>query len=116
MVNASVAGESLQIYTHNHYIGRLFKLGVDIQPYARFFGSDQTTAYFQNILTDEPIILEDVDSIVLVPWPVSENSLENRLNHLQVSHFAIGDCVIPRTGEDAVFEGLTLLTDWLDHH
>jgi NADPH-dependent 2,4-dienoyl-CoA reductase/sulfur reductase-like enzyme len=116
MVNASMAGESLQIYTRNHYIGRLFKLGVEIQPYTRFIGSDLSTAYFQNTLTDDAIILEGVDSVVLVPWSLSENSLEVELTHNKIPHLLIGDCVLPRTAEDAIFEGLSLLTDWLDQH
>ena len=104
--NAALAGETLQLYTRNHYVGRLLKLGVKIQTHARFFGVDEDTAYFQHTLSDEPIMIDAVDTVVLSLGHQSENNLEADLNELAIPFHVIGDALTPRTAEEAVYEGL----------
>ncbi len=104
--NGALAGETLQIYTRNHYVGRLHKLGVSIRTHARFFGADEDSAYFQDTLTEEPIIFENIDTIVLALGHTANNGLEEELEGLDIDITAIGDCVAPRSAEEAVFEGL----------
>ena len=111
-VNAALAGESLQLYTRNHYVGRLHKLGVTIKTHLRLFGADEDSAYFQDTLTQEPVILENIDSLVLSLGHRSEDSLLHELELQRQSSWmnteiiAIGDCVAPRTAEEAVYQGL----------
>ena len=64
-VNAAMAGEALQIYTRNHYVGRLHRLGVTIRTHDRLFGADDDTVYLQDTLTGEPTVLEGIDTLVL---------------------------------------------------
>ncbi|WP_282610647.1 FAD-dependent oxidoreductase [Pelagibius sp. Alg239-R121] len=104
--NAALAGESLQIYTRNHYVGRLHRLEVDIRTHARLFGIDGETVYFQDTLSNEPVILEGVDTLVLALGHQSEITLEQELAGQDVEMLSVGDCVTPRTAEEAVFEGL----------
>ena len=105
-VNAAMAGESLQIYTRNHYVGRLYQLGVDILPHARLYGSDAATVYLQNTLTDEAIVLEDIDTLVLSLGQQAYNPLETALQERGITPLVIGDCLLPRTAEEAVYEGM----------
>ena len=105
MVNAAMAGESLQMYTRNHYVGRLYKLGVEIVAHARLYGSDGTTVYFQNTLTDEAIIIE-ADSLLLSLGQQPVDRLEHALNDAGIATRVIGDCLLPRTAEEAVYEGM----------
>ncbi|MEM7173009.1 MAG: FAD-dependent oxidoreductase [Pseudomonadota bacterium] len=105
-VNAAMAGESLQLYTRNHYVGRLHKLGVTIKTHARLFGTDGETVYFQDTLCEEPIVLEGINSLVLSLGHESDAALEGDLEGIDADVLAIGDCVVPRTAEEAVFEGL----------
>jgi len=105
-VNAAMAGETLQIYTRNHYVGRLHNLGVTIRTHARLFGADEDSVYLQDTLTDAPIIEEGVDTLVLSLGHLAEDKLENRLVEAGIDCVAIGDCVVPRTAEEAVYEGL----------
>jgi len=105
-VNAAMAGETLQIYTRNHYVGRLHRLGVTIRTHARLFGTDEDCVYLQDTLTDAPIIEEGVDTLVLSLGHLAEDDLENKLVETGVDCVAIGDCVTPRTAEEAVYEGL----------
>ena len=105
-VNAAMAGETLQLYTRNHYVGRLHKLGVTVRCHSRLFGGDEETLFFQDTLSEEPIILENVDTLVLALGHEAQDSLERELAGLDLELLPIGDCVQPRTAEEAVFEGL----------
>ena len=106
-VNAAMAGESMQIYTRNHFLGRIKALGVDIATHLRLFGIDEHTVYFQHVLTGEPVIEEDVDSLVLSLGQISDDALEQALINDGFETSVIGDGRAPRTAEEAVYEGLT---------
>ena len=106
VVNAAMAGEALQIYTRNHYLARLYRLGVEVIPHARLYGSDADCVYFQNTLTDEPVIFDDIDTLVLSLGQQAESQLENELLLAGIEAVTIGDCVLPRTAEEAIYEGL----------
>ncbi len=105
-VNAAMAGETLQMYTRNHYVGRLHKMGVRVQTHARLFGADDDSVYFQDTLSEEPIVLERIDTLVLALGHQAQDALESELDGFDCELVAIGDCVVPRTAEEAVFEGL----------
>ena len=107
-VNAALAGEALQIYTRNHLVGRVKKLGVRIQTHLRLFGVDGATVYFQDVLTDAPVALEDADSVVLALGHASDNALERELAEASIDAHIIGDSLAPRTAEEAVFDGLQI--------
>lgn len=101
-----MAGEALQIYTRNHYVGRLHRLGVTIRTHARLFGVDEDSVYFQDTLTEEPIVFDGIEIVVTALGHLPEDSLETDLAMLCIPYTAIGDCVVPRTAEEAVYEGL----------
>lgn len=104
--NAALAGETLQLYTRNHYVGRLHTLGVHVQTHARFYGADEHTVWFQDTLTQAPIVFDAVDTLVLSLGHQSNNVLGSQLQGTDVDYYAIGDCESPRTAEEAVYEGL----------
>ena len=104
-VNAAMAGESLQIYTRNHYVARLYKLGVDVVPHARLYGADDGVVYFQNSLSDEAMIVENIDTLVLSMGLRPENRLEQALESTDFNVTCIGDCLVPRSAEEAIYEG-----------
>jgi hypothetical protein len=106
VVNAAMAGEALQIYTRNHYLGRLYSLGVEVVTHARLYGSDGDCVYFQNTLTEEPVIFDQIETLVLSMGQRAESHLENELRLAGFDPVTIGDCVLPRTAEEAIFEGL----------
>ena len=103
--NAAMAGESLQLYTRNHYVGRLHKLGVTIRTHARLYGVDGETVFFQDTLTQDPIVFEDVDNLVLSLGHSSVTDIQSQLNNESFSVISIGDCLSPRTAEEAIYEG-----------
>ena len=105
-VNAAMAGESLQLYTRNHYVGRLHRLGVAVHTHLRLFGADETTAYFQDVLTGAPVEVEGCDTLVTALGHSSRNELAKELADAPYEVRTIGDALAPRTAEEAIFEGL----------
>jgi hypothetical protein len=106
-VNGIAAGIGLQYYVRDAMVARAARLGVEIVPYMRLFGADGTTAYFQHVASGEVVVMEDVDTLVLAQGPVSDNTLMEALEGRTVARImAVGDCMAPRTAEEAVLEGL----------
>ena len=104
----SVAGESIQGIVRDQWIGVLFSLGVEMIPYARFYGGIDGTAYFQHMTAGEAIVCEDVDTIVSCYAPEANRECDwiDAIPGLAVSR--IGDAIAPRTVEEAILEGMQL--------
>jgi hypothetical protein len=68
----------------------------------------------QHTTSDEAIIFENIDTLVLCLGQKPENALEDALQSWIEAHsdassmklIAIGDCMAPCTAEEAVYEGL----------
>ena len=105
-VNGVNAGQEMQSYARDQWIGTLHRLGVEIIPYARFFGADGDSAYLQHLTSGEAIICENVDTVVLALGHESADGLETELSGLDVELHLAGDCLSPRTAEEAVYEGM----------
>lgn len=104
-VNGTHCGESLPLYVRDQLAGELHKLAVPIIPYARLYGCDDSTVYLQHTASGEPMLLENVDSLVLCQGHQSVDDLGQQLKGL-VPFQRIGDCLAPRTVEEAIHEGL----------
>jgi 2,4-dienoyl-CoA reductase-like NADH-dependent reductase (Old Yellow Enzyme family)/thioredoxin reductase len=105
-VNGQMAGETLQLFTRNHYLARLHKLGVEIRTHLRLYGVDAETAYFQDTLSDDAVVLEDCDTLALALGHSACRRLEDAVSDFAGELYTIGDGVAPRSAEEAVFEGL----------
>jgi NADPH-dependent 2,4-dienoyl-CoA reductase/sulfur reductase-like enzyme len=105
-VNGYVPGLTIPQYVRDHWNGTLHKLGVEVIPYARLYGADGDTVYLQHIASGEPIICEGVDTLVLALGHEQESSLAEAIADWPGEVHRIGDCVAPRTAEEAVLEGL----------
>ncbi|MGE8414327.1 MAG: FAD-dependent oxidoreductase [Pseudomonas sp.] len=104
-VNGTHCGESLPLYVRDQLAGELHKLGLPIIPYARLYGCDDNTVYLQHTASGEPMLLENVDSLVLCQGHQPVDDLGEQLKGL-VDFQRIGDCLAPRTVEEAIHEGL----------
>ena len=82
------------------------RLGVTIRTHVRLFGADERTIYFQDTLSDEPVVMDGVETLVLSLGHVAVDGLEAALRAEGMEVSAIGDCVVPRTAEEAVFDGM----------
>lgn len=105
VVNGTHAGQNLPIYLRDYWAGVLHGLGVEILPYARLYGADRKTAWLAHIVTGTPIVCEGVDTVVLAAPPAPETALEMSLTSSGLTLHLAGDCLSPRTAEEAIFEG-----------
>lgn len=104
------AGEALQQYVRDEMLKRMIRAGVETLPLCRLYGADEDTAYLQHVLTEEPVILPGITSIVLSLGHTPDTGIEELLLAMPAAerpemHLA-GDCLAPRTVEEAILEGM----------
>lgn len=104
-VNGTQAGQELQPYVRDHLVGKLHRAGVEVITYARLFGVDEDSAYLMHIITGDPIVCENVDSVVMAYGTQSNTQLEQSITSPELCVKIVGDCVSPRTAEEAILEG-----------
>jgi 2,4-dienoyl-CoA reductase-like NADH-dependent reductase (Old Yellow Enzyme family) len=105
-VNGTHPGELLPLYVRDNIAGELHKKGVGITPYARLYGCDGGTVYLQHTVSEQPILFENVDTLVLCLGHEPVDALRVMLVGLVPEVHLVGDCLAPRTAEEAVYEGL----------
>jgi 2,4-dienoyl-CoA reductase-like NADH-dependent reductase (Old Yellow Enzyme family) len=110
-VNGPCAAFSIQNYTRDAAISRLFKLGVETIPFMRLFGIEDRTVYFVHTPSQESLVLEDVDTVVAVYPGEPNDRLATVSRQIGIPTYLIGDALAPRTAEEAVFEGLKIATE-----
>ena len=102
-----VPGEMIPQGLRDHWLGELHKLGVTIMTYVRLFGADEEQVYLQHVISEEPIILDGVDTLVPCIPQQSDTQLAKALASTGLEICSVGDCLSPRTAEEAIYEGLT---------
>jgi pyruvate/2-oxoglutarate dehydrogenase complex dihydrolipoamide dehydrogenase (E3) component len=106
LVSGTRVGENLQMYVRDYRAGKLHSLKVEVIPYARLYGADGNTAYFHHMASGDPIICEGMDTLVLAQGHQPETALEDALRGGDLEIHLVGDCLSPRTAEEAIYEGL----------
>jgi 2,4-dienoyl-CoA reductase-like NADH-dependent reductase (Old Yellow Enzyme family) len=109
-VNGMMAGQTIQQYVRDPWLGRMHELEVEIIPLVRLHGVDSDTVYFEHTTSGLPVLCEGVDTLVLSMGHESVCDLEAALEGYAGTVSAIGDCLCPRTAEEAVLEGLEVGT------
>jgi len=99
------AGQRIQQYVRDEMVARATRRGVSIVPLVRPVGVDDDTVYLQHVLTGEPVLL-DADALVLSQGHLPVDELLAELATTGREVHAVGDCLAPRTVEEAVLEGL----------
>jgi 2,4-dienoyl-CoA reductase-like NADH-dependent reductase (Old Yellow Enzyme family) len=108
-VDGYMPGQRIQQYVRDAMTAGATRAGVTIQPLVRLFGYDGRAVFFQHVLTGEPVIVEDVAALVLAQ---GHDPIDDLLVALEaadgpaVEVHGIGDCLAPRTVEEAVLDGL----------
>ena len=104
--NGYMAGQTIQQYVRDAWLGTLHSLGVELLPLVRLFGADAETAYFQHTASGEAVLCEGMDTLVLAMGHDAVSDLADALADWPGALHRIGDCLSPRTAEEAVLEGL----------
>lgn len=110
-VNGVSAGSAIQSYVRDAAIARLSEAGIETIPYARLYGADEDTVYFLHTASQQPMVLEKVDTLVIASPMQPSSGLAAELSVLDIPFVEIGDAASPRTAEEAVFEGLVCATE-----
>ena len=110
-VAGTVPGESLQPYVRDHWMGVIHGLGVEVLTYLRLYGCDEDEVYLQHVASGAPVVLERVDALVLALGHSPVTELAGVLADFPGAVRWIGDCLAPRTAEEAVLEGLVAGTE-----
>ena len=105
------AGENLPIGTKGHGRGPLHALGVTIDPLLRLASVSDGTAYFEPATGGQVVTFEGVDPLVVSAGGEADTALEDSLSGFGGRVLTIGDCLGPRTVEQAILEGLRVGTD-----
>ncbi len=105
-VDGEMAGQNLQKYLRWHWAGQLHKLGIEVILYARLFGADGDTVFFQHTTSGEAIVCENTNTLVIAQGHRSVVTLEQDLSESGIEFHLVGDCLSPRSAEEAVYEGL----------
>lgn len=107
-VNGYTAGQRLQQYVRDAMLAQAAHSRVEIIPNVRIHGADDDTVYLQHTLSREPVIIDDVAAVVLAHAPEPITGLLDELADFDGDLQAIGDCLAPRTVEEAVLEGMRI--------
>jgi NADPH-dependent 2,4-dienoyl-CoA reductase/sulfur reductase-like enzyme len=105
-VRGYAAGESLQQYVRDRLLAAVSRQRITVLPLVRPYGIDDDTVYLQHVLTEEPVLVEGVAGLVLACGTAPARELLDTLEPAGVPAIGIGDCLAPRTVEEAVLEGL----------
>jgi 2,4-dienoyl-CoA reductase-like NADH-dependent reductase (Old Yellow Enzyme family)/thioredoxin reductase len=109
-VSGYAAGEALQQYVRDAQLAALERQRIVVLPLVRLFGVDDDTAYLQHVLTEEPVLVEAVQGVVLAHGQEPEDQLLTELFKRGLPAIGVGDCLAPRSVEEAVLEGLVAAT------
>lgn len=105
-VNGLHPGEALPLYVRDTMAADLHRLQIEVRPYARLFGTAEDTVYLQHTPSGEAMEVSGVDTLVLSLGHVPVDGLAAELQALGITCTQIGDCLAPRTAEEAVYDGL----------
>jgi 2,4-dienoyl-CoA reductase-like NADH-dependent reductase (Old Yellow Enzyme family) len=110
-VDGYMPGQRIHQYVRDQWWGELQKLNVEIIPLVRLYGIDGETVYLQHATNGEPIVLEDVNTVVASLGHERVDALADELEGWSGEVHMIGDCLTPRTAEEAVFEALKVAAE-----
>ncbi len=110
-VTGATAGEAIQAYVRYHSVAALHRAGVPVIPFTRLYGCDTSTVYLQHTPSGEPVIIEGIDTLVLCQGHQPDMTLADALDGLAADIHVIGDCLAPRTAEEAIFEAVDVASN-----
>lgn len=105
-VNGTHLGEMLPLYVRDNIASELHRLGVEVRPYARLYGTAGDTVYLQHTTNGDPVEVAGIDTVVLALGHTPVDGLSDALHGMGIEVLMAGDCLAPRTAEEAVFDGL----------
>ena len=104
-VGSAAFGESIHQYQRNLYAQRLYRAGVQIEHHLELAGGGPDGVRFRNLFAPELETVLPADLLVLACGRVPERGLAEELAALGLPVAEAGDCLSPRSAEEAILEG-----------
>jgi NADPH-dependent 2,4-dienoyl-CoA reductase/sulfur reductase-like enzyme len=105
-VTGTHAAETLPLYVRDSLAAGLHRLGVTVRPYLRLVGTAGDSVFLQHTASDEPVEIAGAGGVVACLGHRAEDGLAAALRGQVGDLVLVGDCLAPRTAEEAVYEGL----------
>ena len=99
------AGEAIHQYQRNLYLARLYRAGVRIEQHLELTGAGGGKVFFRNPFAPELESTLPADVLVLALGRVPEDGLAPALAARRLTVEEAGDCLSPRSAEEAILEG-----------
>lgn len=110
-VDGYMPGQRLQQYVRDVMLAAARRAGVTVIPTVRVYGADADSVYLQDTLTSQAVVVADVAALVLAQGHEPVDDLARDLEGYPGEVHPIGDCLAPRTVEEAVLEALQVATE-----
>jgi pyruvate/2-oxoglutarate dehydrogenase complex dihydrolipoamide dehydrogenase (E3) component len=104
-LGSAAFGETIHQYQRNLYAARLYRAGIRIEHHLEPVTAEAGRAWFRNLFAPELVSSLPADVLVLALGRVPERELAERLRARGLAVAEAGDCLSPRSAEEAVLEG-----------
>ena len=105
------AGASIRPVDADYWAGWVHHLGVTVIPYMRLASMRGNQLSLEHSVTREALEPVVADTVVLALGTIQAPTMEDELEAFPGEIYLIGDCLAPRTAEEATLEGLRVA--WL---
>jgi 2,4-dienoyl-CoA reductase-like NADH-dependent reductase (Old Yellow Enzyme family)/thioredoxin reductase len=102
---AAAVGETLHQYARNDHLARLYRQDAKVEPHLELAGAEDGTVRFRNVFAPELERAFAADLLVLALGRVPDAWTAEELAGLGVPVEEAGDCLSPRSLEEAILEG-----------
>jgi len=100
------AGEVLPLYVRDTLAAELHRAAVSVRPYMRLYGTAGDTVFLQHTASGDAVEIEGVQTVITALGHSPRDELSEAVQAMGIDLRMAGDCLAPRTAEEAVFEGL----------
>jgi pyruvate/2-oxoglutarate dehydrogenase complex dihydrolipoamide dehydrogenase (E3) component len=105
MTSAIAFGQGVHQYQRNLYLARLDEAGVELIHHLRPVGLRPGAVVCVNVFSHRPVVIDDVDTLVVSAGRTARNDLHDALLAAGVTVERAGDVLSPRSFEEAIREG-----------
>jgi 2,4-dienoyl-CoA reductase-like NADH-dependent reductase (Old Yellow Enzyme family)/glycine/D-amino acid oxidase-like deaminating enzyme len=104
-LGSAAVGEGIHQYQRNLYAARLYRAGVRLEHHLELVGAEEGRACFRNLFAPEVEVALPASLLVLALGRVPDRGLAETLAGRGVPFDEAGDCLGPRSAEEAILEG-----------
>ncbi|MBP6862744.1 MAG: FAD-dependent oxidoreductase [Neisseriaceae bacterium] len=111
VINGLCLGEQLPLYVRDDLSAVAHKLGINLIHNACLYGVQDGTVYLQHNTSGEAMMVNNIDTIIGCDGHEAVDDFGDALEAVVEKLYRIGDCLTPRTAEEAIYEGFKCAVD-----